>query len=63
MRQQTSKEQSCPSAPFRKSDPAKLVPYPGSDRFMRQRADLRSFIRCLSDSRGACPGVLLRFAS
>lgn len=63
MRQQTSKEQSCPNAPFRKSDPAKLVPYPGSDRFMRQRADLRSGSRQRRQRRALTPDVCQWFVS
>ncbi|MCG5247675.1 hypothetical protein [Methylorubrum extorquens] len=42
MHMQAAKERSRPCAPFRKKESRILAPYAGSDRYMRQVADLRA---------------------
>ena len=46
---QTAKERFCPHAPFRKKERARLIPYAGSDRYVRQMTELARLIhRALS---------------
>ncbi|MBK3401585.1 hypothetical protein H0176_16960 [Methylorubrum populi] len=48
---QTAKERFCPHAPFRKKERARLIPYAGSDRYVRQMTELGSRSRKRSRQR------------